>query len=344
VRVDTESGPGQSKDQRQIGEVLLARRIKSIHPAIREALGYDQEQSVQEVLQDWRRRTSRVCKPCWELKYCPYGPLVEQLPLLPARRGEIADAHEYYRRCLETGLIGEQTPVNEESASRLSAILEDDEFAWEVACREVDSEMRFEIASDEDDPVQAIFGQPLPPPHIYRIPFDMGRTSEGSRADVPHAVQNRIWAKVEEVRTKAREALETGLEDNRKPLDKARRKWFEETLENYDPENYPEEIPEIFAEASCNIFGHVCPVFFTAEVATETSEERRMGRYIPFSVKMRVVRRDNHTCQECGIHLRDDEVEFDHIIPLSKGGSTEEQNLRLTCFDCNRGKSADVRM
>src|SRR5688572_27117364 len=22
-----------------------------------------------------------VCKPCWELKYCPYGPLVEQFPL-----------------------------------------------------------------------------------------------------------------------------------------------------------------------------------------------------------------------------------------------------------------------
>jgi hypothetical protein len=21
-----------------------------------------------------------VCKPCWELKYCPYGPLVEFFP------------------------------------------------------------------------------------------------------------------------------------------------------------------------------------------------------------------------------------------------------------------------
>src|SRR5438128_2577852 len=26
-----------------------------------------------------------VCKPCWELKYCPYGPLVEFYPL---RRGD----------------------------------------------------------------------------------------------------------------------------------------------------------------------------------------------------------------------------------------------------------------
>ena len=24
-----------------------------------------------------------VCKPCWELRYCPYGSLVEQFPLIP---------------------------------------------------------------------------------------------------------------------------------------------------------------------------------------------------------------------------------------------------------------------
>lgn len=29
----------------------------------------------------WSRRVKAVCKPCWELKYCPYGPLVEEFPL-----------------------------------------------------------------------------------------------------------------------------------------------------------------------------------------------------------------------------------------------------------------------
>ena len=74
---------------------------------------------------------------------------------------------------------------------------------------------------------------------------------------------------------------------------------------------------------------------------TETSTIRRRGRYIPFPVKMRVVRRDNHTCQHCGKHAADTEVEFDHKIPISKGGSSEEHNVRLTCFDCNRDKSDD---
>lgn len=30
---------------------------------------------------DWKKRVKAVCKPCWELKYCPYGPLVEEFPL-----------------------------------------------------------------------------------------------------------------------------------------------------------------------------------------------------------------------------------------------------------------------
>ncbi len=29
----------------------------------------------------WEKRIKAVCKPCWELKYCPYGPLVEEFPL-----------------------------------------------------------------------------------------------------------------------------------------------------------------------------------------------------------------------------------------------------------------------
>ncbi len=29
----------------------------------------------------WIARTKHICKPCWELKYCPYGPLVEKFPI-----------------------------------------------------------------------------------------------------------------------------------------------------------------------------------------------------------------------------------------------------------------------
>lgn len=110
------------------------------------------------------------------------------------------------------------------------------------------------------------------------------------------------------------------------------------------PEECPEEIPKEISDMGCTVFGHMCPVFFVSEGYTETAEPRRRGRYIPFEVKMRVVRRDNHTCQVCGKHLLDNEVEFDHIIPISKGGSSEEPNIRLTCFKCNRDKSDQVEI
>ncbi len=73
---------------------------------------------------------------------------------------------------------------------------------------------------------------------------------------------------------------------------------------------------------------------------TETEEERRIGRgHLGFAKMMRIVRRDDYRCQHCQKKLQDNEVEFDHIIPVSKGGSSEEHNIRLTCFDCNRDKS-----
>jgi hypothetical protein len=181
----------------------------------------------------------------------------------------------------------------------------------------------------------------LPPLHEYRIPFDHHIANIDLSKATP-GLRKLIKEKAKKIRAKFERALKTGVLDGREPLHPIRRAIFERDLNSYNPADHPEEIPRIFQEASCNVFGHICPVFFAAEAISETSETRRRGRYIPFKIKIRVVRRDNHTCQHCGVHLRDDELEFDHVIPVSKGGSSEEHNLRLTCFDCNRDKSDKV--
>lgn len=67
------------------------RNHAEIHPKIKQRLGYDSDQTDAEVYDDWKDRISRVCKPCWELKYCPYGPLVEHSPVLPALRSELEE-------------------------------------------------------------------------------------------------------------------------------------------------------------------------------------------------------------------------------------------------------------
>lgn len=52
-----------------------------------------------------------------------------------------------------------------------------------------------------------------------------------------------------------------------------------------------------------------------------------------------VLDRDNYQCQMCG-KTREDGVklEVDHIIPVSKGGTNELDNLQTLCHGCNHGK------
>lgn len=96
-------------------------------------------------------------------------------------------------------------------------------------------------------------------------------------------------------------------------------------------------------ELACSVFGHICPVFFSAEPFSETKEDRRIHRTIPRDIMLKVVRRDGQMCQICKQNVLDDEVEFDHIIPHSKGGPTTAENLRLLCRGCNRKKSDSLR-
>lgn len=89
----------------------------------------------------------------------------------------------------------------------------------------------------------------------------------------------------------------------------------------------------------CRIFGHVCPVYITAEPFTETKELRTITRNIPREVQLRVSRRDNNVCQICSKNVLDKDIHFDHIIPWAKGGASDENNIRILCKKCNLERS-----
>jgi hypothetical protein len=57
--------------------------------------------------------------------------------------------------------------------------------------------------------------------------------------------------------------------------------------------------------------------------------------------QFRVLKRDNQVCSVCNSPVRDEDVEFDHVIPWSKGGSSEDNNIRLLCRPCNRRRRAE---
>lgn len=61
----------------------------------------------------------------------------------------------------------------------------------------------------------------------------------------------------------------------------------------------------------------------------------RDTRRIPQEVKNAVYKRDGGRCQAC--HSKS-YLEFDHIIPLSKGGASTVNNLQLLCRRCNMKK------
>ena len=55
-----------------------------------------------------------------------------------------------------------------------------------------------------------------------------------------------------------------------------------------------------------------------------------------------IKKRDNFTCCSCGNSIHEEPnllLEIDHIVPVSKGGYTIEENLQTLCWKCNRAKS-----
>lgn len=62
-------------------------------------------------------------------------------------------------------------------------------------------------------------------------------------------------------------------------------------------------------------------------------------------LREKIKERDGHTCKSCGVSVYDEKnllLEIDHIIPLSKGGITSEENLQTLCWKCNRSKGARI--
>ena len=88
-----------------------------------------------------------------------------------------------------------------------------------------------------------------------------------------------------------------------------------------------------------------------SKIMSEYLEMKKHGKLIEISSRVErskmseslrydVFKRDEYKCCICGMSSKDGaKLHVDHIIPVSKGGKTELDNLQTLCSRCNIGKS-----
>ena len=74
------------------------------------------------------------------------------------------------------------------------------------------------------------------------------------------------------------------------------------------------------------------------ELSQQMEKTPRRGA-IPEEVRIAVWRRDSGKCAKCGSRKN---LEYDHIIPVSKGGGNTVRNIELLCEECNRKKRDNI--
>ena len=70
---------------------------------------------------------------------------------------------------------------------------------------------------------------------------------------------------------------------------------------------------------------------------------KRTSRNINLKMRFAVLQRDSFVCRSCGASPAKNpgvELHIDHIVPWSRGGETEIENLQTLCSKCNYGKSS----
>jgi hypothetical protein len=67
--------------------------------------------------------------------------------------------------------------------------------------------------------------------------------------------------------------------------------------------------------------------------------DKAQTRHIPDDVKIKVWHRDGGKCVKCGAA---EYLEYDHIIPFSRGGASTENNVQLLCRKCNLSKRDEL--
>jgi hypothetical protein len=82
-------------------------------------------------------------------------------------------------------------------------------------------------------------------------------------------------------------------------------------------------------------------------ILTSKNPSPTFGRGVTAPQRARILLRNGYTCQVCGSGAGDPHpldptkklrLHIDHVVPVSKGGTDDDSNLRVLCSACNEGR------
>ncbi|HQZ65411.1 MAG TPA: HNH endonuclease [Planctomycetaceae bacterium] len=94
-----------------------------------------------------------------------------------------------------------------------------------------------------------------------------------------------------------------------------------------------------FGAPDAILYPVLCKAIALSNQTALRKEGEDRSRHIPRDVRQRVWKRHGGRCAECGAN---DYLEFDHVIPVAKGGSNSDANVQLLCRRCNLKKSDHI--
>ena len=93
----------------------------------------------------------------------------------------------------------------------------------------------------------------------------------------------------------------------------------------------------------CDVWLRKCPAWQTKARSRTSTPHRNTSRSISDKLRYQILKRDSFKCCACGASPAKEasvELHIDHIVPWSKGGKTEIDNLQTLCSKCNLGKGS----
>ena len=102
------------------------------------------------------------------------------------------------------------------------------------------------------------------------------------------------------------------------------------------------DIPKLWTKSDLELFERICQIEADRliECRKNISPVKRPPA-VKKKIRVKILERDNRTCQECGLYHPLNTAPYphiDHIKPHSKGGNDDPNNLQVLCGRCNRKK------